>query len=137
MAEPPRPLEVGMDAQRQVLESAVDFVEKATISPDRAGRASEVEVGTTPSETVYEENKLELLRYEPVVAEDERKETPILVVYALVNKPYILDLQPNRSVVRRLLEGGYDVYMIDWGEPGARPAPDPRRLHKQVHRQLR
>ena len=117
MVEPPKPLEVAADAQRQMLESAVDFAEKATIAPDRAVRAGETEVGTTPSETVYEENKLELLRYEPVVPEDERKETPILVVYALVNKPHILDLQPDRSVVRRLLEGGYDVYMIDWGEP--------------------
>ena len=117
MVEPPKPLEVAADAQRQMLESAVDFAEKATIAPDRAVRAVGIEVGTTPSETVYEENKLQLLRYEPVVPEDERKETPILVVYALVNKPHILDLQPDRSVVRRLLEGGYDVYMIDWGEP--------------------
>jgi polyhydroxyalkanoate synthase len=38
-------------------------------------------------------------------------------VYALINRPYILDLQPERSVVRRLLEGGHDVYMIDWNEP--------------------
>ena len=117
MPEPPKPFEAAADAQRQLLEASVDLVEKATLAPERAARASEVEVGTTPSETVYEENKLELLRYEPVVSEDERKETPILVVYALVNKPYILDLQPDRSVVRRLLEGGYDVYMIDWGEP--------------------
>lgn len=117
MVEPPKPFEVGVGAQRQLAESASDLIEKTMISPERAARASEVEVGTTPSETVYEENKLELLRYEPVVAEEERRETPILVVYALVNKPYILDLQSDRSVVRRLLEGGYDVYMIDWGEP--------------------
>jgi polyhydroxyalkanoate synthase len=69
---------------------------------------------------VYEENKLELLHYRPEEAgieAEETHETPILVVYALINKPYILDLQPNRSVVRRLLEAGHDVYLVDWNEP--------------------
>ncbi len=73
-----------------------------------------VEVGHTDSDVVYRENKLELHRYEP---EERRHETPALVVYALVNRPYILDLQPDRSVVRRLLEAGFVVYLIDWGAP--------------------
>jgi polyhydroxyalkanoate synthase len=38
-------------------------------------------------------------------------------VWSLINRPYILDLQPDRSVVRRLLEAGHDVYMIQWNEP--------------------
>ncbi|HEX4590989.1 MAG TPA: alpha/beta fold hydrolase, partial [Gemmataceae bacterium] len=44
---------------------------------------------------------------------------PVLICYALVNRPYILDLQPGRSVVQQLLEGGFDVYLIDWGVPTA------------------
>jgi polyhydroxyalkanoate synthase len=42
---------------------------------------------------------------------------PVLLCYALVNRPYILDLEPERSVVRRYLDAGFEVYMIDWGVP--------------------
>ena len=40
------------------------------------------------------------------------------MIFALVNRPYILDLKPGRSVVEVLLRGGIDVYLIDWGIPG-------------------
>jgi polyhydroxyalkanoate synthase len=40
---------------------------------------------------------------------------PLLICFALVNRPYVLDLQPDRSFVRRLLSAGLDVYLIDWG----------------------
>ncbi len=42
---------------------------------------------------------------------------PLLIVYALVNRPYMMDLQPDRSLIRGLLAGGVDVYLIDWGYP--------------------
>jgi len=74
-----------------------------------------VDVGTTPHDVVYEEDRVRLLHYRPV-----RKaplKPPLLIVYALINKPYILDLQPDRSVVRALLTRGVDVYLIDWGTP--------------------
>ena len=45
---------------------------------------------------------------------------PVLLCYALVNRPYILDLQPDKSVVRQYLDRGFDVYMIDWGVPSRR-----------------
>ncbi|HWG91699.1 MAG TPA: class III poly(R)-hydroxyalkanoic acid synthase subunit PhaC [Candidatus Thermoplasmatota archaeon] len=75
----------------------------------------QVEVGATPHDVVYTENKLRLLRYRP--RKENRHATPVLVVYALVNRPYILDLQPDRSVVGRLVDAGFDVYLIDWGTP--------------------
>ncbi|MEW5937457.1 MAG: alpha/beta fold hydrolase [Candidatus Thermoplasmatota archaeon] len=74
----------------------------------------EVEVGTTPSDVVFEYNKMKLLRYRPLTP--KRYEPPLLLAYANINKPYILDLQPDRSVVRRFLEAGIELYMIDWGE---------------------
>jgi polyhydroxyalkanoate synthase len=74
-----------------------------------------VDVGTTPSKVVYSDGKMRLLHYAPMVSKPHR--TPLLVIYALLNKPYILDLQPDRSVVRTLLKEGFDVYLIDWGEP--------------------
>jgi polyhydroxyalkanoate synthase len=41
----------------------------------------------------------------------------LLVVYALVNRPYMMDLEPDRSLIRGLLSRGLDVYLIDWGYP--------------------
>lgn len=74
-----------------------------------------VEVGTAPSEVVYQDGKMRLLHYAPMVQKPHK--VPLLVIYALINKPYILDLQPDRSVIRGLLKQGFDVYMIDWGTP--------------------
>jgi polyhydroxyalkanoate synthase len=78
-------------------------------------RQSMPDVGDTPKEVIYQENKLRLIRYLPL--ELDQKKTPILIVYALVNRPYIVDLEPDRSLVLRLLEKGYPVYLIDWGYP--------------------
>jgi polyhydroxyalkanoate synthase len=105
---------VPFDLQRYGLEFTAEFLERAGLAPERAETLLTAPVGTTPSTTVYEENKLELRHYAP---DDPRHETPILLVYALVNRPYILDLQPDRSVIRRLTGAGFDVYLLDWGEP--------------------
>ncbi|GAB3683457.1 hypothetical protein GCM10028857_11040 [Salinarchaeum chitinilyticum] len=104
-----------LDAQRSAWEQATEAAEKLGAAPDANEAIAEVDVGETPSEVVYEENKLQLLHYESQT--EEQHDVPILIVYALINRPYILDLQPDRSVVRTLLENGFDVYMIDWGEP--------------------
>lgn len=114
------PFTLGFDLYRQSWEQAAETIEKSTDSPEQLERMAEIDVGTTPSEIVYEENKLELLHYESQT--EEQHDVPILIVYALINKPYILDLQPDRSVVRTLLENGFDVYMIDWNEPSAMDA---------------
>jgi polyhydroxyalkanoate synthase len=111
------PFTFPLDAQRNLWERAADDTESVGAIPDGLETMSEVEVGGTPSEVVYRENKLELHHYEPLVPEEERHDVPLLFVYALINRPYILDLQPDRSVIRRMLEAGFDVYMIDWGEP--------------------
>jgi polyhydroxyalkanoate synthase len=109
------PFTLAVNMQREMLEATVGVAEKNNVALEQTERIENVEVGQTPSEVVYEENKLELLHYEPMT--DEQHDVPILIVYALINKPFILDLQPDRSVVRRLLEAGHDVYLIDWNEP--------------------
>jgi polyhydroxyalkanoate synthase len=109
------PFTMALDTQRQSFEAAAEAVEKNEVAPEQLAQMLSVDVGETPSEVVYTENKLELLHYEPQT--DEQHDVPILIIYALINKPFILDLQPDRSVVRRLLEAGFDVYMIDWNEP--------------------
>lgn len=77
-----------------------------------------VSIGATPKEAVYREDKLVLYRYRPLQAADvEPVRTPLLICYALVNRPYVLDLQPDRSLIAGLLSRGVDVYLIDWGYP--------------------
>ncbi len=75
----------------------------------------DVKVGQTPCEVIWEGDIADLVRYEG--KDDEEKKPPLLLVYALINEPYILDLQPGRSVVESLLNSGLDVYMIDWKKP--------------------
>jgi len=104
-----------LDLQRQFWENTTDVAAKMGAAPKANEIIGEVDVGTTDHEVVYEENKLHLKHYEPRT--EEQHDVPILIVYALINRPYILDLQPGRSVVRTLLDNGFDVYMIDWGEP--------------------
>src|SRR4030067_3692256 len=72
-------------------------------------------VGTTPSEMIFHEDKMKLIHYIPTV--EKTHPVPILIVYALVNRYYILDLQPDKSVIKKLLDEGFDVYVIDWGYP--------------------
>lgn len=75
----------------------------------------EIDVGTAPKDLVYEEDKLKLYHYRQ--EGDVTCSVPVLVVYALVNRQYMLDLQPDRSIVRNLLQHGVDLYIIDWGYP--------------------
>jgi len=88
----------------------------------RAGKASEVLLGDldtdlakTPYDVVYQEDRVKLKHYRPRT--ETRYRTPLLVVYALINRETMLDLQPGRSVVERFLNAGIDLYMIDWGYP--------------------
>jgi len=114
------PLTATVEAQQRTLEATTEYMQRLPKLAEQVERVADIDVGMTPSEVVYTENKLELLHYKPEEAGIEPESThdvPILIVYALINKPYILDLQPDRSVVRRLLEAGFDVYLIDWGEP--------------------
>lgn len=77
----------------------------------------DIQVGTAPKEAVYREDKLVLYRYTPQVEQDKLFKVPVLICYALVNRPNVADLQENRSMIRNLVKLGMDVYLIDWGDP--------------------
>ena len=83
----------------------------------RVVRRGRPEVGATPADVVHRENKLVLLRYKPR-AEGLAFSTPILLVPSLINRHYVLDLMPGKSLVEWLVARGHDVYCIDWGTPG-------------------
>ena len=96
--------------------------EEADKAHTRAKKASDVllsplnaEIATTPYEVVYEEDRVKLKHYKPIT--EIQLQTPLLVVYALINRETMLDLQPGRSVVQNFLNAGIDLYMIDWGYP--------------------
>jgi polyhydroxyalkanoate synthase len=109
------------DAALQMQTAAVDQMlkgwQRALAWPKVVDHATHVRVGTTPHDVVYEEDTLKLLHYRNEYGVKYRE--AILICYALVNRPYILDLQPGRSVVEQMLKGGFDVYLIDWGVPTA------------------
>src|ERR687893_336207 len=77
---------------------------------------AQADTGQTPKETVWTKNKAKLYRYAP--AAEKKHPVPILMVYALINRPYILDLMPGNSFIEYLVGEGFDVYMLDWGIPG-------------------
>lgn len=99
----------------QAIQDMLEFQKKLGEGLTTLTQLEEFEVGTTPKEAVYQEDKLTLYRYKPIV--NNPNPIPILIVYALVNRPYMLDLQPNRSLIQNLLTQGQDVYLIDWGYP--------------------
>src|SRR6266545_911927 len=95
-------------------EAATTFRRMARV-PFLWGKAQQVKKGATPSEVVYEEDRLKLLHYTSDVP--VRYRTPLVFVFALVNRPYILDLKPDKSVIGQFVKAGFDTYLIDWGIP--------------------
>lgn len=73
--------------------------------------------GCSPSEVVWRKDKATLHRYLPLAGVQSAKLRPLLICFALVNRPQVLDLQADRSLVRRLLAEGLEVYLLDWGFP--------------------
>ena len=64
---------------------------------------------------VVHQGDLMRLRYYP--AQGRPRATPVLLVYALIKRPFILDLLPGRSVVESLTRQGFEVYLTDWVPP--------------------
>ncbi|MFN3881003.1 MAG: class III poly(R)-hydroxyalkanoic acid synthase subunit PhaC [Nitrincola lacisaponensis] len=78
---------------------------------------SPVETGQTPAETLLQIDKVRLQYYAPEQVSPDIP--PVLICYALVNRPYMIDLTPERSLVQKLRQQGIGVYLIDWGYPDA------------------
>ena len=85
---------------------------------------SRARVAQTPKQVIWTLNKARLYRYIPVVPAEQRHKVPLLLVFALMNRPYILDLRPGNSFIEYMVKQGYDVYLLDWGAPG----PEDKRL---------
>jgi polyhydroxyalkanoate synthase subunit PhaC len=72
-------------------------------------------VGSSARQLITAQDGWSLYHYHSSIS--PRVKTPLLIVYALVNRPYILDLQPHCSFIQNLLQQGVDIYLLDWGTP--------------------
>jgi len=99
----------------KLAEEAEKVGESAQKASDVLLEPLDTEIAVTPYDVVYEEDRVKLKHYKPTG--NIQLKRPLLIVYALINRETMLDLQPGRSVVQNFLQEGIDVYMIDWGYP--------------------
>lgn len=78
-------------------------------------RDEDVAIATTPKDLVWSQDKVRLFRYRPLA--ESRGLPPVLIVYGLIGRYTMADLQEDRSLVRNLLNAGLDLYVVDWGDP--------------------
>ncbi len=99
----------------QIANEIHEFNSKLAQGLNTLSEIGDIEVGVSEKEAIYEEDKLTLYHFIPHT--DKPNPVPVLIVYALVNRPYMADLQDGRSMIQGLLDAGLDVYLIDWGYP--------------------
>ena len=74
-------------------------------------------INRTPSEVIEMKGRFKLLHYKSEYTITHN--TPILVIYSLINRHYILDLLPKISVIKNLQRQGFDIYTTDWNNPAS------------------
>jgi len=75
-----------------------------------------VNLAVTPGKVVFRNGLLEVLHYTPT--QPKVRQMPIVIVTPWINKFYILDLNPRKSMIRFLLDQGFDVFITSWKNPG-------------------
>jgi polyhydroxyalkanoate synthase len=100
----------------KVNEESIEFNRKLNVAMQNLAKAGAIDEGVTPKTVIYKEDKLTLYRYQSP-ANVVQNRIPTLIIYALVNRHYMTDIQQDRSMVKGLQETGQDLYVIDWGYP--------------------
>ena len=106
------PLNIGVD---RIVEETSRFQRKLGAGLQSLREVGDFDYGATPRQEVWRDGKVVLYRF--IGEKKPTARVPLLMSYALVNRPYMVDLQANRSIVKGLLAQGEDVYIIDWGYP--------------------
>jgi polyhydroxyalkanoate synthase len=113
------------------------LAEDAEKAQSRVQKASDVllqdletGIAQTPYDVVYQEDRVKLKYYRPTSEVNYRR--PLLVVYALINRETMLDLQPGRSVVENFAKAGIDLYILIGGIRPARTNSSPLMITSMV-----
>ena len=101
------------EAMREVADLGKRIAEGAKLFGEI--KDEDVAIATTPKDEVWREDKVTLYRYRPLA--ETKVKTPVLIVYGLIGRYTMADLQEDRSLVRNLLRLGVDLYVVDWGNP--------------------
>src|SRR3990170_144896 len=99
----------------KLVEEFLKFGKNMIEAPKLVPALDEINLEVTEHEVAYTEDKVRLLHYKPRTSTQIK--TPLIIAYALINRYHILDIHPQKSWVRNLLDQGIDVYMVDWGTP--------------------
>ena len=99
------------------VDSSLKYQEKLLKGVEVIANSNYDEINKTPKDLVFQIDKMKLYHYRPQAKNP--CPIPVLITYALMNKQYIMDIQQDKSFVKRLLELGLDLYIIDWGYPTA------------------
>jgi polyhydroxyalkanoate synthase len=126
-ASPSNYLALNPEAQRKALETQGESIAQGMrhlLKDIRRGHVSQTDetlfevgrnVAMTPGSVVFENDLFQLLEYKPLT--DEVYERPLLMVPPCINKFYILDLQPENSLIRYAVEQGHRVFVMSWRNP--------------------
>jgi polyhydroxyalkanoate synthase len=102
-----------MSQTSTITDQVIEQVNTVSDAMRNLADVKDVDIATAPREVVWEDGKVKLFHF--IRETPAKAKTPVLISYALVNRWEMMDLQPNRSFIRKLLEMGLDVYVIDWG----------------------
>lgn len=113
-----------LDISNSISGMISSFADKSASIWRYANEASDVmlgdldtDIGKTEYKIVHQVDRVKLKHYISEKKGNQKMKVPLLVVYALINRETMLDLQPGRSVVNTFMDNGIDLYMIDWGYP--------------------
>lgn len=111
-------IETGGESLRQGITLMLEDMQKGRISlTDESAFEVGRNVATTEGTVVFENRLFQLIQYKPLTKTVHQ--TPLLMIPPCINKFYILDLQPENSLVRYAIEQGHTVFLVSWANPDA------------------